>query len=99
MTTFNPILDRIIIKEKTIAVDYGPLIVPDFGKERVLLGEVIATGPGLISPFTGERTIPQCKVGDLVLFPINNGIKFVQEMEEYFIIKETEILTILTINE
>lgn len=99
MTTFTPILDRIIIKEKKITMDYGALILPDLGKERVMTGEVIAVGPGLISPFTGARTAPQCTIGDIILYPINNATQINHDFEDYYIIKETEIYTILNKNE
>lgn len=99
-TQFSPILDRVIVKQTSLnTASYGALILPDLGHERTIIGEVVAIGPGLLSPFTATRSEMQSKVGSIVLFPLNNAIEINHDNEQFYIIKESEILTILNTNE
>lgn len=96
---FNPIEDRIILKtlEDETTTTTGGVIMPDMGLDGSLhlLGDVIAAGPGLNSLVNIKRCEMQCKVGDKVLFPKNLAKKVEVEEEEYYIIKECEVLTII----
>jgi len=92
--------DRVIIKP----IDegemlYGSIIVPDMGKERPEIGEVVSTGPGRLSEF-GHFIPVKTKVGDVVLVPKIGTIRIDFEGEEYMIAQDKEILaTILQTNE
>ncbi len=64
----KPLADRIVIKpspadEKT----KGGIILPDTAKEKPVIGEVVAAGPGRKTD--DGKTVPmEVKVGDKVLY-------------------------------
>lgn len=92
-----PANDRVIIK--AIEEDeqmYGNIVIPDMGKEKPEMGEVIAVGPGRQSEF-GQFIRVNAKVGDKVLIPKIGSLRIDFEGEEYFITPDKEILA--TINE
>jgi|TARA_R100000951_G_C2584584_1_gene163002 chaperonin GroES len=90
--TLTPFNDRVIIKP--IEEDeqmYGNIVIPDLGKERPEMGEVIATGPGRQTEF-GQFIRVNAKVGDIVLIPKIGSIRIDFEGTEYFITADKEIL-------
>ena len=90
--TLTPFNDRVIIKP--IEEDeqmYGNIVIPDLGKERPEMGEVIATGPGRQTEF-GQFIRVNAKVGDIVLIPKIGSIRIDFESTEYFITADKEIL-------
>tara|TARA_R100001509_G_scaffold126173_1_gene79631 strand:- start:799 stop:1107 length:309 start_codon:yes stop_codon:yes gene_type:complete len=96
LTPFN---DRVIIKP--IEEDeqmYGNIVIPDMGKERPEMGEVIAVGPGRQTEF-GQFIRVNAKVGDIVLIPKIGSIRIDFEGEEYFITADKEILASIKTNE
>ena len=93
--TLTPFNDRVIIKP--IEEDeqmYGSIVVPDLGKERPEMGEVIAVGPGRQTEF-GQFIKVNAKVGDTVLIPKIGSLRVDFEGEEYFITPDKEILAII----
>ena len=89
LTPFN---DRVIIKP--IEEDeqmYGNIVIPDLGKERPEMGEVIAIGPGRVSEF-GSKIEVNAKVGDIVLVPKIGTLRIDFEGDEYYITQDREIL-------
>jgi chaperonin GroES len=69
MKLLEPQNDRVLIKP--IEEDeqmYGNIVIPDMGKERPEMGQVIAVGPGRQSEF-GQYIRVNAKVGDIVLVP------------------------------
>lgn len=93
--TLKPFNDRVIIKP--IEEDeqmYGSIVVPDLGKERPEMGEVIAVGPGRQTEF-GQFIKVNAKVGDTVLIPKIGSLRVDFEGEEYFITPDKEILAII----
>jgi chaperonin GroES len=73
---------------------YGNIVVPDLGKEKPLMGEVIASGPGLIN-LTGTLIPNTVEVGQTVIFPAFGGQKITVEGEEYVVCKEQDLIAIL----
>jgi len=73
---------------------YGSIVIPDMGKEKAELGEVVAVGPGGHSPF-GTFIPVSVKVGDLVLLPKIGPQRFEDDGEEFLIIADREILTVI----
>jgi len=64
-----PTNDRILLRpidegEQT----YGNIVIPDMGKEKPEMGEVLAIGPGRQSELDPSKLISvrSCKVGDVV---------------------------------
>jgi chaperonin GroES len=89
LTPFN---DRVIIKP--IQEDeqmYGNIVIPDLGKERPEMGEVIAVGPGRQTEF-GQFIKVNAKVGDVVLIPKIGSLRIDFDGDEYFITPDKEIL-------
>jgi len=92
MKVLEPQNDRVLIKP--IEEDeqmYGNIVIPDMGKERPEMGEVIAVGPGRQSEF-GQYIRVNAKVGDIVLVPKIGTIRIEFEGTEYYITQDREIL-------
>ena len=64
-------------------------------KEKPQEGEVVAVGPGAISEKTGERTKPELKAGDRILFGKWSGSEVKIDGEDLLIMKESDVLGIL----
>ncbi|PRX33771.1 chaperonin GroES [Meinhardsimonia xiamenensis] len=93
---FTPLHDRVLVRrieseEKT----KGGLIIPDTAKEKPAEGEVIAVGAGARDE-DGDRIPMDVKAGDRVLFGKWSGTEIVLNGEELLIMKESDILGILT---
>ena len=91
----KPLADRVVIRptpmeEKT----KGGLIVPDTAKEKPVIGEVVAVGPGKVSD-DGQKILPEVKVGDKVLYGKYSGTEVTVEGEEYLIMREADIFAIV----
>ena len=91
-----PLHNHIVIKQNDNTEEmYGNILIPDMGKEKPLMGEVVAVGPGVYS-VTGEAFIEtKIKVGQTVVFPAFGGTKMTIEGEEYVVMKESDLLVIL----
>ncbi|MDH4069548.1 MAG: co-chaperone GroES [Ignavibacteria bacterium] len=91
----KPLADRVIIKpspseEKT----KGGLFVPDTAKEKPVVGEVVAVGPGKVSD-DGKTITPEVKVGDKVLYGKYSGTEVTVEGEELLIMREADIFAVV----
>ena len=73
---------------------YGNIVIPDLGKERPEMGEVVATSE-TYNWHTGEFVKSVVEVGQNVLIPKMGSMKITIEGEDYFIAKDTEILAVL----
>ena len=93
---FRPLHDRVVVKrieaeEKTT----GGIIIPDTAKEKPSQGEVIAVGPG--GRDEAGKLIPiDLKVGDRVLFGKWSGTEVKIDGQELLIMKESDIMGVLT---
>ena len=64
----RPLQDRIIVKRvEEEETTKGGIIIPDSAKEKPMEGKVIAVGSGKVLD-TGEKSKPEVKAGDRVLF-------------------------------
>lgn len=87
--------DRVLIKPiEDNETMYGNIIVPDLGKERPEMGEVIAVGPGRTTEF-GQYLVPNVEVGQIVLIPKIGTIRVEFDGEEYYIVPDKEILAVV----
>ena len=73
----------------------GGLYIPDTAKEKPSQGEVIAVGPGKVSD-DGTRLEMDVKVGDKVLYGKYSGTDVTLDGEEYLILRESDILAIVS---
>jgi len=95
MKILEPMNDRVLIKPiEDNETMYGNIIVPDLGKERPEMGEVIAVGPGRTTEF-GQYLVPNVEVGQIVLIPKIGTIRVEFDGEEYYIVPDKEILAVV----
>ena len=92
----RPLHDRVLLKriEEKEAVK-GGIIIPDTAKEKPMEGEVISVGPGKMME-DGKRSPMDLKAGDRVLFGKYAGTEIKIDDVEYLIMREEEILAVLT---
>jgi chaperonin GroES len=90
----KPLADRVIIKPQPAEErTKGGIIVPDTAKEKPVIGEVVAVGPGKIAD-DGKKITMEVKVGDKVLYGKYSGTEVTVEGEEYLIMREADIFAI-----
>lgn len=73
---------------------YGNIVLPDLGKERPDMAEIVAISK-TYNWHNGEYVNSQFEIGQKVLIPKMGAVKVTIEGEEYFICKETEILSVI----
>ena len=90
-----PLHNNVVIKQTDNTEEmYGNILIPDMGKEKPLMGEVVAVGPGHYTP-TGTYIETKIKVGETVVFPAFGGVKINVDGEELVVCKEHDLLIIL----
>ena len=92
----RPLQDRVLVKrveeeEKT----KGGIIIPDTAKEKPIEGKVVAVGNGKVSEDGSVRPL-EVKAGDRVLFGKYSGTEVKIDGEEHLILREDDILGIVT---
>jgi chaperonin GroES len=94
----RPLGDRVVVKPlDREEVTKSGIVLPDTAKEKPQQGEVLAVGPGRILD-SGERVTPDVKTGERVLFAKYSGTEFKLEQDELLILRESDILAIVTGN-
>jgi len=73
----------------------GGIIIPDTAKEKPMEGKVIAVGSGARDE-TGKVQPLDVKEGDAVLFGKWSGTEVKVDGEDYLIMKESDIMGIIT---
>lgn len=95
MSKLTPLNGFIILKpieeQEQLA---GNIIIPDLGKEKPEIGEVVAVSP-TYNYHSDKEVESKLNVGDTALIPKMGSQRLVIEGEEYYITKETDILAIL----
>ncbi|HMS10871.1 MAG TPA: co-chaperone GroES [Pyrinomonadaceae bacterium] len=96
-TTIKPLHDRVILRriEDNVNQTAGGLFIPDTAKEKPQEGEVIAVGEGKYKE-DGSRQTLDVKAGDRVLFGKYSGSEIKLDGEEFLIMREDEILGIIS---
>ncbi|MEO7540135.1 MAG: co-chaperone GroES [Pyrinomonadaceae bacterium] len=96
-TNITPLHDRVIIRriEDNVNQTAGGLFIPDTAKEKPQEGEVIAAGEGKYKE-DGSRQSLDVKAGDRVLFGKYSGSEIKLDGEEFIIMREDEILGIIS---
>ena len=92
----KPLHDRVLVRrvesdEKTA----GGLIIPDSAKEKPAEGLVVAAGEGTRKD-NGELIAMAVKEGDKILFGKWSGTEVTIDGEELLIMKESDVLGILS---
>jgi chaperonin GroES len=91
MNKLKPLNGYIVIRpieeEETM---YGNIVIPDLGKERPEMGEVVAVSETY--NYNSDKFVKsQLKIGDKVLIPKLGSVRITVESEEYYITKEQDI--------
>lgn len=91
MSKLNPLNGYIAIKPIEAEEEmYGNIVIPDLGKERPEMGEVVATSETY--NFNSDKFVrSQLNVGDKVLIPKLGSVRITVDGDEYFITKEQDI--------
>jgi len=95
----RPLDDRVLVKqfeaEETTA---GGIVLPDTAKEKPQRGKVMAVGPGKLLD-SGERGKMSLKKGDEVFYGKYAGTEIRIDVEEYVILKESDVLAVVETDE
>ena len=95
-TRITPLHDRVIVKRTEEGEQLrGGIIIPDTAKEKPQEGEVIAAGEGKYKE-DGTRQPLDVKAGDRILFGKYTGSEITLDGQELLIVREDEILGIIT---
>ena len=91
----EPLGDRVVL----LPIDegeqqYGSIIVPDMGKEKPEMGEVLAVGEGRVTN-DGAIIKNQLEEGQIVMVPKFGAQTVVVEGETYIIASENDVLGII----
>ena len=90
-----PLHNNVVIKQTDNTEEmYGNILIPDMGKEKPLMGEVVAVGKGRFTE-TGAYVETQLEIGQTVVFPVFGGTKITIDEEEYVVLKETDLIAII----
>jgi chaperonin GroES len=90
----KPLGDRLIVKAlKSEDKTKGGIVLPDSAKEKSQQAKVIAVGSGKV---IGDKIVPlEVKKGNKILFGRYSGDEVKVGVEEYLIIKESDVLAII----
>ena len=93
---FRPLHDRVVVKRiDAESKTAGGIIIPDTAKEKPQTGEITAVGPG--GRDEAGKLIPiDLRVGDKVLFGKWSGTEVKLDGEDLLIMKEADIMGVLT---
>jgi chaperonin GroES len=95
-TKFTPLHDRILVRRVEEAdTTRGGIIIPDSAKDKPQEGEVISAGKGKINEEGKVRPL-DVKEGDRILFGKYSGTEIKIDGEDFIIMREEEVLGILT---
>lgn len=91
----RPLGDKVVVKRlEAEETTKGGIVLPDSAKEKPKRGKVISVGEGKLLE-SGERSTPQVKKNDQVLFTSYAGTEIKVDGEELLIMDETEILAVI----
>jgi len=92
----HPVADRVVVKPAAKEeITRSGLVIPDTAKEKPQEGIVIAVGRGKLLD-NGKRAEMEVKEGDRVLYAKYGGTEFKQDGEEYLVLRESDILAVLS---
>lgn len=91
----RPLGDRVLVERiEAEEVTAGGILLPESAKEKPKEGIVIAVGEGRLLD-NGQRSAPNVKKGDRVLFTSYGGTEIKIAGEEYLIMEERDILGVI----
>ena len=95
---FKPLHDRVLVRRvESDQKTAGGIIIPDTAQEKPMEGEVLEIGSGARDE-VGKLVPLDVKKGDKILFGKWSGTEVKMNGEDYLIMKESEIMGIITSN-
>lgn len=92
--TLKPLFDKVVIKEEEMKdTSPGGIILTGNAKEKPVMAEVVAVGPGGI--VDGKEIKMEVKVGDKILYSKYAGTEFKLPDGTVTIIRQSDILAIV----
>ena len=94
-TKLRPLHDRILVERiEEGEQKVGGIIIPDTAKEKPQQGKVVAVGAGKPDK-DGKKVALDVKAGDKILFGKYSGQEIKIDGNEYLIMREDEVLSVL----
>ncbi|RKY39413.1 MAG: co-chaperone GroES [Candidatus Omnitrophota bacterium] len=91
----RPLGDHIVVKRlEPENKTKGGIVIPDTAKEKPQEGKVVAVGKGKMLD-NGTIVPLEVKKGDRILFSKYSGDEIKIELEDYLIIRESDVLAII----
>jgi chaperonin GroES len=96
MMNLKPLLDRVVVRRvDSDTVTKGGIVIPDAAAEKADQGTVLAVGPGKRNN-DGDLVALDVALNDRVLFGKFSGQTVKIDGEELLILKEEDILAVIT---
>ena len=93
---FKPLHDRVLVRRvESDQKTAGGIIIPDTAQEQPMEGEVLEIGSGARDE-VGKLIPLDVKKGDKILFGKWSGTEVKMNGEDYLIMKESDIMGIIT---
>ena len=93
---FKPLHDRVLVRRvESDQKTAGGIIIPDTAQEKPMEGEVLEIGSGARDEI-GKLVPLDVKKGDKILFGKWSGTEVKMNAEEYLIMKESDIMGVIT---
>jgi len=90
-----PLHNNVVLKQTDNTEEmYGNILIPDMGKEKPLMGKIIAIGDGRTTE-TGAYVKTTLEVGLTVVFPAFGGTKINVDGDEYVVLRETDLIAVI----
>jgi chaperonin GroES len=94
-SNIKPLFNNVLIKPlEAEAKTASGIIIPDSVKEKPQIGEVMAVGPGDVTP-KGEKITMILKVGQKVMYKKWGGNEVKVGHEEWTIVEQKDVLAIV----
>ena len=92
--TMKPLGDRVVIKNlEAEETTRGGIILTNSAKEKPLMAEVVAVGPG--GNVDGKEITMQVSVGQKVIYSKYAGTEIKLDGQEYIILRQADLLAII----
>jgi len=93
--TLKPLFDNVLIRPlEAEAKTASGIILPDTAQEKPTMGEIIAVGPGKVTP-KGEKEAMVVKVGQRVMYKKWGGNEVKLNGEELTLVEQKDILAVI----
>jgi chaperonin GroES len=94
--TVQPLFDNVLVKPlEAVNTTASGIVLPDSAKEKPQMGEVMATGPGVMDDGEIVKKSMQVKVGDKVMYKKWGGDEVKVNGQDWMIVKQSDILAIM----